>query len=637
MLVVLTALALRVTYVLQMRASPFFDHHVLDAAYHDEWATAIANGKQFVDGPYFRAPLYPWLLGAVYSVFGRDPLVPRLIQACLGAASCGLIFLLGRLVFSRVTAALASFAAATYWVFCYFDAELLIVPLIVFLDTLLLISVYWANRRPRWARWLVAGTVLGLSAIARPNILVFVPVVILWVFVVQRRKALVFVPSLVLGCLLPILPITMRNYVVGGDFVLISSQAGVNFFIGNNADSDGVTAVVPGTPADWWGGYFESIRLAELAEGRPLKPSEVSQYYFHKGLRYWAEQPQRAIALFVHKLMLFWSPYELGNNKSPRFFAERYGPIVDYLPLSFALIGPLGVIGMAVTWREWRRFLPLWGFVIVYMLGVVAFFVNSRYRVPLLPVLILFAAETAVWAFRSLRQRRVDRVVVAAGVAGCIALVMYRGSDGAKALSEAPSHALLAAFQLDHGAPEEAVHHLRRWCRIEPDNPEAFVQLAIAQSRMGKPDEAITTLEQVLQDHPHDTPALLALSDMLADDGKYARAIGLLRDELIAEPRNMRIANQLARLLATSPDAALRNGQEAMRLAQAATDATAGGVPETLDTLAAANAEIGRFDEAHRIAQRARQLAEKRRQHDLADAIGRRMALYADGKPYRRH
>ena len=92
---------------------------------------------------------------------------------------------------------------------------------------------------------------LGLSAIARPNVLLFGPAIVVWLAIVHRRealRALIYVACVTTGCLLVILPITIRNYVVGKDVALIATQGGVNFYIGNNPQADGRTAIVPGTP-----------------------------------------------------------------------------------------------------------------------------------------------------------------------------------------------------------------------------------------------------------------------------------------------------------------------------------------------------------------------------------------------------
>ena len=99
--IVLFAFALRLIYILQMRESPLFDDPVMDEQYHDQWARAIVAGETYIEGPYFRAPLYAAFLATIYKLFGPGYLVPRLIQAGLGSLSCGVLFLIGRRVFGR--------------------------------------------------------------------------------------------------------------------------------------------------------------------------------------------------------------------------------------------------------------------------------------------------------------------------------------------------------------------------------------------------------------------------------------------------------------------------------------------------------------------------------------------------------
>ena len=89
--ILILAFALRLAYALQMQANPYFDAPVMDPLYHVEWARAFASGETFDPGqPFFRGPLYPWFLGCVFSVFGEDMLIPRILQAGLGTATTGL-------------------------------------------------------------------------------------------------------------------------------------------------------------------------------------------------------------------------------------------------------------------------------------------------------------------------------------------------------------------------------------------------------------------------------------------------------------------------------------------------------------------------------------------------------------------
>jgi hypothetical protein len=263
--VVLLALGLRLAYVIQLQDSPLFEHPIVDARYHDEWATAIANGKTFIEGPYFRAPLYALFLGAVYAISDHSYLAPLVLQSVLGASSCGLVFAIGRRLFDRRTATAAGIAAATYWILIYFDGELLAPTLIVFLDLLLILLLVDARAHPSVLRFGFVGFALGTSAIARANILLFAPAIVGWIWLMlraDRRRAVTCIAATTAACLVVVLPVTIRNYVIGDDLVLIASSGGMVFYIGNNPDSDGMTAIVPGTPGDFEGGVRASNERA---------------------------------------------------------------------------------------------------------------------------------------------------------------------------------------------------------------------------------------------------------------------------------------------------------------------------------------------------------------------------------------
>ena len=174
------AFLLRLLYLAQWRRSPTFDFPIVDERYHDQWAQAIAAGRSFVEGAYFRAPLYPGFLGLVYRLFGHDYLAPRLVQAGLGALGCGLVYLIGRDLFGRGVGAAAGFAAALDWILVYFGAQLLIEPVLAFLVLVVIWMLVRCTRSSSPLLWGGTGVVLGLSALARPNMLLFAPAAMVW-------------------------------------------------------------------------------------------------------------------------------------------------------------------------------------------------------------------------------------------------------------------------------------------------------------------------------------------------------------------------------------------------------------------------------------------------------------------------
>ena len=566
-LIVGVAFVLRLVYIHQLRASPYFDAPAMDPLFHHDWARAFAAGETYWDGAYFRAPLYPWFLGLIYKIFGTDnALAPRIVQAGFGSLSCGMLYLLGRLVFSRVAGILAGLAAATYWIFMYFEGELLIPVLIMFLDLVLLWLLLWTGDRKSPLAWVVCGLALGVSAIARPNILLLAPALVVWIFVLHRRRwkrAFGYSICLFFGTFAPILPVTIRNYVVADELVLIATQGGVNFYIGNNLQSDGKTAVIPGDPGGWWPCYEAQIARAEQAMGRPLEAAEVSQWYFRQTLRFFLEQPIPAAKLLLKKLGYFWSYYELWNNQDIYFVAKYYTPIARYLPLNFGIVGPLGVLGLCLCLAHGRRLFPLWGFVLIYMISVVLFFVNARYRIPVAAVLILLGSHAVCWFMRSFRERKWPRlglavlVLLAMGFVGARTpddidelMLQQHSSTGMKyarageyvaadqMLSELVRRAELVEFPLEARywrmlgyvrlkleRPTDAIDCFRQAVQIDPQDTEAHNYLGVTLARLGRYAEAAAQFEFLARDNPDNATARMNLGSALARQGRVGEAV----------------------------------------------------------------------------------------------------------------
>lgn len=519
-LALFVALALRVIYVLQSRASPLFDAPQMDARYHVEWARALLRGEDFQPGPFFRAPGYPWFLAGCMSVFGDGLLAPRLVQACLGALSVGLVARIAWRVLDARAAIVAAFAAATYAMTIYFEGELLLPVLEILLDlvaverTLAAASTDEGVSRARATlRWIVAGLCWGLAALVRPNVLLFVLPLVAWAAWsawtrsplgerarrarTAARTALAFLG----GCALAIAPISAYNRIVGGDDVLISSQGGVNFYIGNNARSDGSSAIVPGTRADWWGGYNDALALAERAQGRTLKPSEVSQHFTGLALAWMRENPGDALAHQLWKARLFWTDYELGNNQDEVFFAERYGPVLRFLPVGFGLVAPLALLGLALRARRGWRELPAWGFVPVYAASVIAFFVCARFRIPIAPFLCIYAAGALVWIVDAWRARRRAPLALAVASFALLAFAISRVPASVDT-SHAQGWYLLGVAASARGEHAQAVEHFEKARAANPRLAIVHQALGSALVDAGRPDAARVPLQEALAIDP---------------------------------------------------------------------------------------------------------------------------------------
>ncbi len=190
--------------------------------------------------------------------------------------------------------------------------------------------------------------------------------------------------------------------------------------------------------------------------------------------------------------------------------------------------------------------------------------------------------------------------------------------------------ALASANRLD-----EAIAHLVEAARLLPNDPGIQGNAALALAQQGRIDEAIPYMEKALRLAPNSAEGRFNLGAMYASRGRFAEALAEWRKALDLDPNHVGALNQAAQLLAAGPDATLRDGSKAIELAERAVRATGEKEPSTLDTLAAAYAEAGKFSDAVRTANRALGLAIQQGNSQQAEGLRARIALFEAGKPFR--
>ncbi len=173
----------------------------------------------------------------------------------------------------------------------------------------------------------------------------------------------------------------------------------------------------------------------------------------------------------------------------------------------------------------------------------------------------------------------------------------------------------------------------RRSLAIEPEDQDTRLMLSAAETYLADQESNLAALRAELEADPDSTATRLRLADLLDVLGHSKQQGELLRQGLERQPDSPALAEALARVFAESPDAALRDGPEALRLARRAADASPRPGARCLETLAAAHAEAGQFEEAIRAARQARELYTQAGDARSADDVMFRIGLYEAGLP----
>jgi tetratricopeptide (TPR) repeat protein len=515
------ALTLRVVHILAMRQSPYFNHPVIDAFTYHQAALSIASGHGHPDRVFWQPPGYSYFLAMLYAFAGSaNLLVPRIVQALLGSAAAVLTAWIGARHLGSRAGLAAGYVVAAYGMLIYFDGELLAASLTVFLQ---LAAVALAVRaqdaeNPRRS-WLVAGIVAGLASLVTATSLVLAAVMA----VAARRNA----PAVILGAALAIAPATLRNWAHGGEFVPISSNAGINLYIGNNPEYDRTVAI---RPDHVWQQFTK-----EPFDHGVRTQSGASMYWTGRVLQWAAQDPAAFAALQLKKVRLLLGGDEIYRNQAI-YPSRRYSPVlrpliwkIPGLAFPFGVLAPLALLGIAVAWR---RAPLLAAFVLLYAMAVLAFFIAARYRVPLVPYLAIFGVAGAIW----IRHATTPRRLVGAAALLALFVLCNAGQGGMAADMNADAEFNLGEQLHSEGKLGEAEEHYRNAIRGSPGLLEAWVNLGVLQSTQGRYDEGSRSLEEAVRIAPGNATALMSLGALRERQQRWSDAAVLYERAAAADP-----------------------------------------------------------------------------------------------------
>lgn len=568
------ALVFRVIYFLEFKESIYFRQPTLDAEFYDISAQSIASGTGPGNIVFLMNPGYSYFLAIIYFVFGRNLPLVVLLQFITGAISCVLVFLIGAKVFNRSVGMVAGLISSVYIVSIFYEGFLLPHSLINFCNLMAILLLITSSG------YFFAGLLLGLSVLLKASAMLFIPMCCVWVLAIERfskspagnpaggppderRTGINKLFWFLLGFIIVVLPCLVRNSIVSKKIILSTTvHSGWNFYIGNNPESKGILITPigetrkPAVPSE------EYRREASSRLKREVSYAESSTYWFLKGGRFILNEPVKWIKLLGRKFILFWNAYEIPTNCHYYFLREQLQflrmPVVSFL-FSWSVIGSLGLFGIilatisnrprnksSILSKSGRRGL-IYSFIIANILTALLFFAASEYRLPVVPVIIIFCAYTIVSFIEYLRNNILPAVsanknswkipvyltgLILAGL--FVNLPLLKGNFAVAYLNS-------GYLYLKEGNYNKSIEFYKNALLTDPNFVSAYTSLGDVHSLLGRYEESLSAYNRALDINPFQIDSYLGIGTIYKDTGKFKEALEIYKKGLKNNPEGWEI------------------------------------------------------------------------------------------------
>jgi 4-amino-4-deoxy-L-arabinose transferase-like glycosyltransferase len=371
-LIFFLALTVRIIFIFSIHHGPLEN----DAEEYNRLAIFLSQGKGYVnvDGEptAYRPPIYPLFLGIIYFVAGYDLLWVRLIQAVIGAGICIFVYFIATKVLDKRAAILTGIFCSLYPPLIVNVSEIMTETLFTFL---LVLAIWLIISSKSMLNLLLCGLVFGLALLTRSFIIFFFPFLLYWLLMHDKNKSKKGIVLLFLGILLVLSPWTIRNYLQFNRFVPLSNIGGLTLYNSYMVPEKGFGYNSLESLSDE---YFEIDN-----------ETDKNKFLVRKSIEYIRKNPWEVIQLTAIKTLLFIYPFD--GYWYPIPFGSKYN-------IFWGLVLCFSAIGIVLHFNDKNVAKKIIDFLLIsFLIGIIIFYGSPRFRFPIDPLLIIFAASALTY------------------------------------------------------------------------------------------------------------------------------------------------------------------------------------------------------------------------------------------------
>ncbi len=397
LIIVLIGLILRIAFCLLVPVPVTKDSYG-----YNKLALSLASGNGLAydmkNPTLFRGPVYPLFLSGIYSIFGYNFTIARIAQSLLGAAMCLVFFYLSRQYLDKTLSKQVLIALALHPVLIALSSSLLSELLFTFLLGLSAIALTYGFGKKNNLAYFISGLLFGVTTLTRSITAYFAPFLLCAQLIFYKNKKLILshITLFLCGQLLLILPWTLRNYAVSGQFCPVATGGGIALWLGTYTPGRGYDL---GMNPEVYRKYEEVV-----GKGQSYTSIENDKKLFRASVENIKNDPAGYILLIPVKLQrMFITSYS-------SFFNLHKIPLTDYLkntrlilqmpfiPLWKGLmlfisvaIAAFGFLGVWQIRHNVEKFMPVLIIVAYFIIFHALSFASARSGIPVLPFLLIFA------------------------------------------------------------------------------------------------------------------------------------------------------------------------------------------------------------------------------------------------------